>query len=286
MFLLKLAKITSEDEIRFLDVQEELKKRIETSINSFAEKHNINSGTLSAMIKGKRAIPLNLISRNAITEETRWLLKNTNIPIKLPKRLTPELGYLLGALRDGTISNEFPGEWTCSFYSLNKEHVEKLRNLANEMFGVEQRIESFGDVFGIRIRSKTLFLFFTLLFEAKSRQKDWNTPKLIANASRKVKLNYVMGFFDAEGGIPHLENMKNPKRKNLYIKFVQKNKESLEFIKETLKREGIQMGKVYFSDDKYVVKVNKQSISLFSKKVKPLHPEKAKRLQMLTRLLA
>jgi hypothetical protein len=45
------------------------------------------------------------------------------------------------------------------------------------------------------------------------------------------------------------------------------------------------MGKVYYSDNKYVVKVSMYSIPLFSRLIIPHHPAKAKRLILLTRLL-
>ncbi len=282
MFISKLAR--SED-VRLLDVEEKLQKQIKTSLNTFAIKNNINSGSLSAMLKGKRAIPLRLVSRNVITESTRWVLKNANIPVTIPKRLTSDLGYLVGVLRDGTVNHEIGGEWNVSFYSMDKKYLEIIQHLVKKLFGVEQRIEKFDQVSGVRIRSKTLFLFFTLLFEAKRKQEEWNTPRLIQKSSRDVKIAYITGFFDAEGGIPHLEKMKNPSRKNLYVKFVQKNKESLEFIKHTLESENIKMGKVYFSDNKYVVKVSTHSIPLFSQLIIPHHSVKAKRLFLLTRLL-
>lgn len=280
-----LSKLAPEDEISVVGLEEELRKRINTSLNAFAKRNSINSGSLSAMLKGKRAIPLSLVGREMITEHTRWLLKGANVPLIMPKTITNDLGYLLGVLRDGTVSTESPGEWTVAFYGMNKEHIQKIQQIVYTLFGIERPLENFGAVFGVRVRSKTLYQFFTLLFDAKPKQKDWNTPKLIAQAARDVKLSYIAGFFDAEGGIPHLEHMKEPKRKHLYVKFVQKNKESLEFIKATLESEGVSMGKVYYSDKKYVVKVSLRSVPLFSQLITPLHPKKAARLRMLTRLL-
>jgi len=80
--------------------------------------------------------------------------------------------------------------------------------------------------------------------------------------------------------------MNNPKRKNMYIKFVQKNKESLEFIKSHLNSIGIETGDVYWSVNKNNLKIKMSSIKSFSSYIKPLHPEKANRLVMLNRLLS
>jgi len=75
-------------------------------------------------------------------------------------------------------------------------------------------------------------------------------------------------------------------RKNLYARFVQKNKESLEFIKEELKNNGINCGKVYWSDNKYNLKISNNSIISFSKFIESQHPRKAKRLSKLAKVFS
>lgn len=151
---------------------------------------------------------------------------------------------------------------------------------------VKAKMQRFGDCYGIRIRSKTLYLFFIIVFEFQTHQERWNTPSIIKIADDEIIRAYISGFFDAEGGIPHLESMKHPMRKNMYVKFVQKNKESLEFIKGHLERSGIATGKVYWSEDKHNLKIRMSSIPAFSSYIQSRHPEKAKRLVLLTRLLA
>ena len=286
-FLEKLANYKiAQDEIRFLEEEKRLRDRIKGStISKFSKKYNINSGTLSHMLRGKRAIPSNLIDYSDFKESPVMGLKNCNTPIKIPLELTEELAYLVGALRDGTVSQEKDGEYCVAFYSIHKDYLENLNNYIKKEFCVNREIERFGDGFGIRIRSKTLFLFFILLFEFKKKQTDWNTPTIIRESSDSVKNAYVSGFWDAEGGIPHLEKLKSVKRKNLYIKFVQKNKESLEFIKNHLDSLGIETGNVYWEKHKYVLKIRMSSIISFSQFINSLHPAKQKRLEMLTRLL-
>jgi len=53
------------------------------------------------------------------------------------------------------------------------------------------------------------------------------------------KLAYVRGFFDAEGGIPRIENAK------FYIQLVQKDKPKLERLKDILLEVGIDSGKIH-----------------------------------------
>lgn len=285
-FLDKLAKQGfPKSDVRFLGVEMQLSKNIgQISISEFSKKHKINSGSISAMLKGKRAIPLTLLKE--IPVNFRCILKGSNTPIIIPNKLTENLAYLVGLLRDGTITKEKNGEYSCAFYSKNKKFLEKISPLIEKIFGINTKISKFGDCYGIRIRSKTLYLFFKTVFEFQSPQEKWNTPKIIENADTKNKRAYISGFFDAEGGVPHLEHTKNPKRKNMYVKFVQKNKESLEFIKNHLDSMNIKTGSVYWSENKYNLKISISSIKSFLSYIKSLHPEKANRLVMLTRLLS
>lgn len=272
-------------EIRILDAERLLKQKIgKDSISKFSKKYKINSGSVSAMLSGRRAIPITLLDE--MPSEFVCILHNCNVPIKIPKELTKDLAYLVGLLRDGTINQEKHGEYTCAFYSKNMNFLKVIKPKIEKLFGLNLTIEKFGDCYGVRVRSKTLYLFFKIVFDFICPQEKWNTPELIKIADDKIKRAYIGGFFDAEGGIPHLESLKKPKRKNLYLKFVQKNKESLIFIKDHLYSLGIESGKVYWSDNKNNLKIKMSSIKLCSHYIESLHPEKANRLVMLNRLLA
>ncbi len=50
---------------------------------------------------------------------------------------------------------------------------------------------------------------------------------------------YIRGFFDAEGGIPHLRNAK------FYIQLVQKDRNKMRVLKELLQRLGIMTGALH-----------------------------------------
>ncbi len=285
IFLQGLAKQGFEkSEIRILGAESILKKEInEKSINEFSKKRKLNSGSVYAMMSGKRAIPISLL--NNYPDNFLCILKNCSIPIRIPRDLTKDLAYLVGLLRDGTVNEEKNGEYACAFYSKNKEFLELIKPKIENLFLLETKIMRFGECYGIRIRSKTLYHFFRIAFEFKSKQVRWNTPAIIKNSSNEIKREYISGFFDAEGGIPHLEKMEKPKRKNMYIKFVQKNKDSLEFIKNHLALIGIDTGEVYWSDTKNNLKIKMSSLKSFIEYIHSLHPEKANRLDMLNRLL-
>ncbi len=276
----------SDSDIRFMDAQELLKKQLNNcTVSKFSEKCGINRGTLSYMLRGKRAIPLNLLDKCDLTK-CRLAIKNSNITIRIPNSLTKELAYLVGVLRDGTISKESNNEYCCSFYNKNIELLSKIKSFVEELFDIKTEIRRFGDVHGIRIRSLTLYLFFKLVFEAKEMQEKWDTPNLIKSSEEECKKWYVSGFFDAEGGIPHIETNIRRNKKYLYVKFVQKNKESLEFIKSFLESKGIKMRSIYLEKNKWVLKVSNSSIPAFAKFIVTFHPEKSSRLAELSRIFS
>lgn len=270
------------EDIRFIGVEDLLKKQVgNKSLSCFGKIHEINNGTLSHMLKGKRAIPLNILNIKDIKNK-KCVVKNSNIPVLIPNKLTPNLAYLIGFLRDGTVVKESENEYCCAFYNSNVELLEKVSKIVEEIFGIKTKITKFGDNFGVRVRSLTLYLFFRLMFEIPNKQVFWNTPKLIAKSQDSIKKEYITGFFDAEGGCPHFERNIDTRRKNLYVKFVQKNKESLDFIKDYLDSKKIYTRSVYLEKNKYVLKISNKSIKKFSKFIKPLHPIRAKNLRKLS----
>ena len=88
------------------------------------------------------------------------------------------------------------------------------------------------------------------MFDKLSKLLSDPIPKIIKKGSIKIKLSYIQGFFDAEGGILRIENYENDetklKKKLQYIRvrFGQANREVLEFVKKTLEEVGINSGKI------------------------------------------
>ncbi len=275
------------DDVRLVGVEDILQRELRGSISEFSKKHSLNAGSVSSMLKGKRAIPLKLLDLDKVDfRKVRWCI-NGSLPIKLPLELDNLLAYLVGALRDGTVAKEMGNEYTVSFYSIDRDYIEVIRDYVRKCFGIRPRITRFGDCLGVRIRSKPVYLFFRILFEVPPRQVYWDTPKLIKKSNDVAKSAYISGFFDAEGTVPRFERLGIVKRKNLYARFVQKNKESLSFIKEELEMKGIKCGKVYWSDEKWNLKISSsKSLKLFSKFVNLRHPMKARRLSILTKRLS
>ncbi len=274
-----------EKNVRLLGIEKILKQSIQGSISNFSKEKLLNHGSVSAMVNGRRAIPLTLVNIEKINfGKVRWIIDGSS-PVKIPSKMEEKLAYLVGALRDGTVSEDCK-EYTVAFYSIDKTYLKKIRMMIDCVFNLKPKIRRFGDCLGLRIRSKVIYLFFRIVFEAESKQIYWNTPKIIKKSKNRFKRAYISGFFDAEGSVPRFERLKKIKKKNLYARFVQKNKESLEFIKEELEKNEINCGKVYWSDNKYNLKISNSSIKSFSEFIESQYPKKAKRLYKLAKIFS
>jgi intein-encoded DNA endonuclease-like protein len=256
-------------------------------ISLLSKQTGINRGSLYQMMKGKRAIPLDIAEKiNLEFKESSWILTTSNVSIKIPEKLTNELAYLVGMLRDGTVVREKYDEYLCAYYSKNKEFIEILQKKAENIFGVKVRIERFTDVWGIRIRALTLYLFFRLLFDVPEYQHKWKTPKIIEKADSEIQRWYISGFWDAEGGCPHVDSNIKMTRSHLYVSFYQKNKESLEFIKKILEKNNIETRKIYWNKRVWVLKIKSSSIPRFAKYIQSQFPKKRARLEKISEIFS
>lgn len=97
--------------------------------------------------------------------------------------------------------------------------------------------------------------------------------------SKQQKLDFVTGFFDAEGGIA-----KNPEVR-FYLYFCQKNKKVLEDIKKYLSEFKIESGKIHnpskkVDPDYWRFYIKAKSYKDFAKIIKLKHPDKKEILRM------
>ena len=170
-----------------------------------------------------------------------------------------DLAYLRGALDgDGYIYTGKSKGIVAVFTQKNKKWLENIQKTikdnSSNAWIFKQR-----DIFVLETKFKPLF-------------EDLKLENL------KQKLEYVSGFFDAEGGIP----LKPNESKYLYIQFVQKNPKKLKEIKEILENSGIKCGIVHQYDKKksqcWRFFIRRPSHLEFIKKVKSRHPSKMSRL--------
>jgi len=274
--------------IRVIGAERELRNRLAgISVSEFCKNIGINRGSLYQMTRGKRAIPLDVLKKlNIQMSDFRCIIRNSNIPVKVPTQLSPELAYLVGLLRDGTVVNEKNNEYTVAFYSKFREALEYPKKLLKKIFKIDVKIERFSSIWGIRIRSLTLYLFFKLMFQVPQKQSVWNTPEIIKKGNDKIIKAYVSGFWDAEGSCPRFESELIIPKKNISIGFYQKNKEPLEFIKGFLEKKGIATTKIYWNERKWVLKIRRQSFGDFIDFIQSRNPIKLMRLQKVRKIFS
>jgi len=122
-------------------------------------------------------------------------------------QLTKKMAYLLGALRDGTVSRYKEGNKVHShitFYSKDIDWLIHLQKLFLKVFNENLKINKpKGGTPYIRKYSKELVDILNKEFQHPiGKQIKWKTPNLLfENNSKKIWAEYIAGFFDAEGGI-------------------------------------------------------------------------------------
>ncbi len=121
-------------------------------------------------------------------------------------QLTCDLAYLLGALRDGTVTRYKEKNKTHShvtFYSKDIEWLTYLQKLFNKVFQEELKVNKpKGGTAYIRKYSKELVNLLEKRFQHPvGKQIKWETPdSLLKSSNKKIWASYISGFFDAEGG--------------------------------------------------------------------------------------
>lgn len=138
-------------------------------------------------------------------EENSVFKGNSNSkPVRLPEHLTPQLSYLIGSLRDGSLPEVYNNEYEIQFSQLNIDWLETvITPLIEKIFGIRVKVTSYGDQTPrIRIYSKPIYIFIKNFFEHPERlQVSWEIPNLIRSSPAEIKKWFIRGFFDSEGEI-------------------------------------------------------------------------------------
>ena len=168
--------------------------------------------------------------------------------------------YFLGALHDGT----FSANRRFRISQKGTEWLKVLQKLLRKL-GYNSWIYKEGSEREVYVL-ETLADFLDFKFDP------------IELKTRKEKIGYIRGFFDAEGGIP-----KDSKAK-FYIQLVQNNKEKLEKLKNLLNDLGIITGKIHNPSEKvdpdyWRMYVLAESRKKFVNIIGTWHPRKIKTLR-------
>ena len=219
-------------------------------------------------------------------------IQNQAEPLNLIEK---DMAYLLGALRDGCfIKNEKYYTYRIRIYQKNKQWIETLSTIMHKLFKKKPTItlDNRDNVWNLMVNSREIYEKLTRISDFTGNQKTWNVPKIILNSPLEIQKEFLKGFFDSEGGLPHMENG-NIEPKNIRIHFTQSNRKCLEEVKEIVQKLGIKTGKVCgpyykkgFEEPVYRLKIHgRREVAKFSKIVGSLHNEKQKRLNFVVKTL-
>ncbi len=162
--------------------------------------------------------------------------------------------YLLGALHDG-YSTQYTFRISQKYYSFVSDLAQMIKQMGYNAWTYR---EGNRQIFVVEFSK-----FILSGFEITSIQD---------------KIDYVRGYFDAEGSVPL-----NGSR--MYIYFCQKDQQDLQQVKTFLEELGIQCGKIHnpsknVDPNYFRFFVLSKSLERFGKKVGSWHPEKSKFLRM------
>jgi hypothetical protein len=122
--------------------------------------------------------------------------------------------------------------------------------------------------------------FWVLETTAKFLSTDFDGHDLVG---QQEGLDYVRGYFDADGGMP-----RDP-RSRLYVQYCQKNRQSLEIVKEILASWGIECGRIHnpsvrIDPDYWRFFVRANSLGRFFELVSSWHPRKRAQVEARTKI--
>lgn len=201
--------------------------------------------------------------------------------IKLPKKVTPELCYLIGILLgDGHMAGDScndRGNWIISVYFDAFEHLKIYSDLINSIFGCEVKIYNppencFAAEFGSRAVHWFLRSFFKLKNGAKCDLIE--IPEIIlATKNAGLISSCIKGLFDSDGTIT----------KNT-VKYASTSEKIVDQVINFLNSNGINTSKeMWLKNERYkplyTARIrSKQDIFRFSELIGFDHPEKRKKL--------
>jgi len=201
--------------------------------------------------------------------------------------------YFLGAMRDGSfIKNEKNFIYRVRIYQKNKEWIENLAGIAEKLFNKKPTIvlDKRDNVWSLIINSKSIYESVINISDYQENQIEWNTPNFILKSSFDVQREYIKGFFDSEGGVPHVEERK-VEPKNIRIHFTQSNMKCLEELRMMIRKLGIKTGNVCgpyykkgFENPIFRLKIHgTREVSKFADIVGSYHKEKLNRLSIISK---
>lgn len=279
------------DDTRLIGLGKKLRQLIESndlSKKELSKKLKIPYRSLMNYLEDRRAITfkltsmlINLIAKNKndynkllnklITSEIKLKSISSNSTlVQLPKEITKELAYLIGALHDGTVfKNEAKNQYVVQFIQhSNKTWLKEIEKLIKKVFNIKPKFYKGY----IQISSKIITEFFSNYFHIPQHQSNWNS--FLSKIPKEFHAYTIAGFFDAEGWCGDKDDIR--------IKLSQKNENKLKEIKKALESINVKCGSVveerkiyhalYICDSnciKFIEEIGR--LSLYQKKIKRMN---------------
>ncbi|MBI2578360.1 MAG: hypothetical protein HYW26_01470 [Candidatus Aenigmarchaeota archaeon] len=195
------------------------------------------------------------------------------------KPVSPELAYLLGAMRDASIDVRKGKNYEIKIAQRETSWLRLLQTLFHKEFEARGTITKHANGTEIlRINGRSYVEKILDISDFETPQEFWDTPKCIKEQKVKIQIHYLKGFFDAEGGLPK----KPDTAKQKYISFSQKNRESLEFIRQVLIDQSCQPTNITFCGNVWEFRLTrKNNLLYFCKNIGSWHKDKQLRLKLL-----
>ena len=194
--------------------------------------------------------------------------------------INEETLYLLGALRDGNLDVRKGKNYEIKIGQKDPNWLLLVKNLLDKNFGATANINN-----GlVRVTQKKVVERIAEFSGIKSPQEFWDTPKILASLRSTELIPYIRGFWDAEGGLPKNPEM-TKRAEQRYVSFHQKNKESLNFIRQKLIELGFNPTKITFCSEVFEFRICRHlEIKQFYEMIGSWHSEKSLRLKKLALL--
>ena len=203
-----------------------------------------------------------------------------------------KLFYILGAMRDGSLPKCGSKKEVSLASDVEKSWLEMIARMASEEFSIPYSrfkvyevwdVKSKQPCFRLKIYSKQVYELLSKYYEPGD-QLSWNTPNAVRRASTNAQLEYVAGFFDAEGGCRRVDRFQSniTRTMNCWLSIFCRHagaNEPLWFIRKVLMKVGV-VSHIYDNDE--LVVTGKRNVARFYERVPSRHPKRERLKKLLS----
>jgi hypothetical protein len=144
--------------------------------------------------------------------------------VQIPARLTPELAYLVGALRDGYVGVTKSKDYLVSYIAADRQWLLNIDRRFREVFGISLKLRKDGrGCYYLERSLKPIMFFIAYVFDHPlGNQKEWSFPKILTLTQAENQWAHVAGIVDAEGHLRKpTESSKSPTISQTNITFIE-----------------------------------------------------------------